>query len=168
MVIALTLACAAASKPKRATVKHPGIEHVRNIFYADAHAPGFWGTEGWGLRKVAGELKKSKCLHLVSSPKKADAILVAVTYKSWLDAAGDALSGCIVSGGTVLCNQGGAVESTQCDAGGCISGPISSKPKSEELIFVNPKTGRPMSRWALRIFWGARGKIERAVGCKEG
>jgi hypothetical protein len=140
---------------------HPELHGVRKVYVFNPHKFGYLAP-----RHIKSGLRKSKCMELASNPMQADAILMPVIYKSWLDKFGEGLAGfCVSNNGTLLCNGGDETESVHCDSTGCMAGSLpNGGNESWEWVLVNPKTGERMSDWAMKAFPSAK-KLEAAVGC---
>ena len=142
-------------------VVYPQLHGVRKVYVVDPHVFGYLAPA-----YIRRGLRKSKCLQLVDNPMKADAILMPVMYRSWLDKFGDGLVGaCVSKGGTLICDGGDKMYSVRCDADGCISGtPPSDGNRSDKWVFIAPGTGGRISGWSMASFPSGK-KVERAAGC---
>ncbi len=123
-VLSLLFASVVASVclAKRKQQSYPELQNVRKVYLFDPHEFGYLAP-----RHIKGGLRKSKCMELMGDPMKADAIVMPVMYKSWLDKFGEGLAGfCVSSNGTLLCNGGDKTEAVHCDSTGCMAGSLSN------------------------------------------
>ncbi|MGH9327050.1 MAG: hypothetical protein ACRD2B_10265 [Terriglobia bacterium] len=159
---ALTISSMGFAHHRNKSTNYPELHNVRKVYVFNPHEFGYLAP-----RHIKDGLRKSKCMELANNPMQADAILMPVMYKSWLDKFGEGLAGvCVLNNGTLLCNGGSETDSVHCDSRGCMAGAVpNGSGQSWEWILIDPKTGERMSTWDMKAFPSAK-KLEQTAGCK--